>query len=164
MTNIINFYLGKIPDSNKRYLSDILSFNNSTLETDHFYIQWLFPLEQPSNYNTQAPLLVASDRIEFAKNKIVRTNVLKSFNMMLEFYGFINKDSFIVINKPLFDQKKQWLTPNNHNFLRITRIITSMRLMGFISESDAFRKCVLNISNMYPHIISADTKKYWALA
>ena len=44
-------------DHRGRLLSHILGFSLDELEFHHDYIQWLFPLPEPSGANPSAPLL-----------------------------------------------------------------------------------------------------------
>ena len=54
---IVDFYRNKQPDSEGRFLNDILGWDDARLEYAHDYIQWLFPLTTPSQFNPDAPLL-----------------------------------------------------------------------------------------------------------
>jgi hypothetical protein len=42
-SKIVDFYKGKIPDSEGRMIYDIYKYDYSELEGIHNYIQWLFP-------------------------------------------------------------------------------------------------------------------------
>ena len=68
-------------------LSDIHGFDFHELEFNHDYIQWLFPLPEPSGANASAPLLSKDDIAAFASDESLRKALLQSFELMLQFYG-----------------------------------------------------------------------------
>ena len=45
---IVGFLEGKTPDHRGRTLSMVLAFSDERAEQTHDYIQWLFPLDEPS--------------------------------------------------------------------------------------------------------------------
>lgn len=54
---LIAFLLGNGTDNRGRYLSDLWKKGYFFLETSHDYIQWMFPLDTKSQYNSKAPVL-----------------------------------------------------------------------------------------------------------
>ncbi|MDZ8083498.1 MAG: opioid growth factor receptor-related protein [Nostoc sp. DcaGUA01] len=54
---IVPFYLGEQPDSEDRTIADIWAWDYEELEYVHNYIQWLFPLPEPSAFNPHAPIV-----------------------------------------------------------------------------------------------------------
>ena len=106
------------------------------------YIQWLFPTKQASQFNPNAPLLNDQDIAEFAKDKKLRDKLLASFDLMLNFYGF-GRDGLSIFHSDDWDTKStNWIKPGNHNFLRITRILMSLSLLG-LKEYDPSRNSIL---------------------
>jgi len=53
-SRIIAFY-GTEPDHRVRYLHEIQQWPGGQLEAVQDYIQWLFPLPEPSGFNAAAP-------------------------------------------------------------------------------------------------------------
>lgn len=51
------FYLGKEADSQGRTIEEIWEWDHEDLEDTHDYIQWLFPLQERSAFNPDAPVL-----------------------------------------------------------------------------------------------------------
>jgi len=95
--------------------------------------------------------------------------IRKSFDLMLDFYGFriASEDDGNISIKPaphFSERARQWLTPNNHNFLRITRIMKSLSLLGLQREAAAFWKCLDDVYEKEPEVIGPVTKRYWDLA
>jgi hypothetical protein len=137
-SRLLGFYQGGVSDSEGRYLDEILAFSDEQLEECHDYIQWLFPLDEPSRFNKNAPLLTESELSVFREDKAVQENFTKALKRIFEFYGFdLNiendgNDDFVTF-KLMDDYKDKWdnwLRPMNHNLLRITRIFKSMILFG----------------------------------
>jgi Iap family predicted aminopeptidase len=57
-----------------------------------------------------------------------------------------------------------WLCGQNHNHLRITRIIRSVRLLKGDAEANAFRQHILGRASGPTSHVSAETRAYWAAA
>ena len=61
LSNLVAFYRENAPDSEGRTLSQLWAWDDERLEEVHDYIQWLFPLPEPSQFNPDAPLLTPQD-------------------------------------------------------------------------------------------------------
>src|SRR5687767_8065769 len=83
---LVRFYHGDALDVRGRTLDDILAWDDEQLEAVHDYIQWLFPLDEPSRVNRDAPLLTAADRVAF-RQPTVAGNLRRALDRMLAFYG-----------------------------------------------------------------------------
>jgi hypothetical protein len=87
---------------------------------------------------------------------------------MVSFYGLeARSGEQVTVNRApnLADKATIWLSPGNHNHLRITRILRCLSLLGLEAEADAFFDCLSEIyndqqSNPVP-AISDDTMRYW---
>lgn len=114
---LVTFYLN--------HVDKVHQFTEEELENRHDYIQWLFPLTEISQFNKNAPILDEETINQFKDNFFLRQNLKKSFNVMMHFYGFEYKPhlTWNEINN-------HWITEKNHNFLRITRIMKSMCILG----------------------------------
>jgi hypothetical protein len=163
---IVEFYKGASPDIEGRYIYDILNFDYEQLENIHNYIQWLFPLNKPSYFNKNAPILTKEEIIELRNNEIIKDNIIKSFKILLKFYGFSLNESE---NTPIIkkgnnfnDRIKYWMTNSNHNFQRITRILKFLKLMGMENYASSFFNELQNLyNNGYDNIIEKYTYDYW---
>jgi hypothetical protein len=90
---------------------------------------------------------------------------------MLVFYGFelVEDDPLRVVPSESFpEQSTNWLELSNHNHLRITRILKSLRLLGLEEESAAFFRCLAGLygkeSATAAPRISEETFHYWRSA
>ena len=165
---LIPFYLGLGPDNQGRMIDDILSWNSERLENVHDYIQWLFPLQDKSASNSSAPLLTKEEIDEFRNNPLLRAKILESFNKLMEFYGFVcrkEKDILVMARSNKFtEQSRNWLTKHNHNFLRITRILKCLMLLGLEEYARIFMTSLEKVYNDYQQIIGEETISYWRKA
>lgn len=113
MSQIIQYLQGSGIDHRGRKLSEVLSADDTFLEQEHDYIQWLFPLREAS-YNVESAPVITEEEVKKAKvDKSVQDNMNKSLGRMTKFY--LGND--------------HWLVPREHNHLRITRIIKSTRMI-----------------------------------
>lgn len=91
---IIRFYDPETPadqakDAHDRTLEQILSWSDVQLERCHNYIQMLFPLPEGSLFNWEAPVITPEVLIAFRSRKELRDSLRRSFERMLNFYGFV---------------------------------------------------------------------------
>lgn len=87
---------------------------------------------------------------------------------MLEFYGLECKknSSAIEITKSVnFAQgQSDWLSISNHNYLRLTRILKCLSLLGYKDYTLALYQCLAEIYNENKNIIGEKTWNYWQKA
>jgi hypothetical protein len=168
---IIGFYSGTDPDLRGRYVQEIQAWPDDQLETAHDYIQWLFPLSEKSGFNVAAPVLTRESIQEFRTQPDLQQKLRGSFLRMMTFYGFETRfgKQITVTRAPNFAAKATgWLSPGNHNHLRITRILRCLTVLGLEAEAKAFFGCLSGVyddeqSKPMP-AISEDTMQYWRKA
>ena len=167
-SKLIEFYIGQGPDASGRMIDDILSWGYDQLEDVHDYIQWLFPLKEESAFNFYAPVVTITDIDIFRSNSKVREKLLLSFTKLLDFYGFelfVENEVPIIIKSNRFGQKsKNWLTRHNHNFLRITRILKSLVLLGCSNHAVAFLVALEDVYKSNSIVIGETSVGYWRSA
>ena len=165
---LVGFYRGDGRDHRGRLLSDIHAFDPHELESHHDYIQWLFPLPEPSGANAEAPLLSSEDIAAFASDESLRTALLQSFRMMMRFYGldlWEGRPDIKVARGARFAERRQvWLTRGNHNFLRISRILRSLTLLGLGGHATALLKSLEGLYVEEASTIGDTTMGYWRRA
>ncbi|MGZ3896759.1 MAG: opioid growth factor receptor-related protein [Flavisolibacter sp.] len=163
---IVEYYKGQAPDSEGRMLGEVQGWNFDRLERVHDYIQWLFPLNEPSSANPKAPILTESDIHAFQHSTLIRESLLASFRVLLSFYGLelMQTEAGIGINRKTSFKERSgtWLRNNNHNYLRITRILKCLQIAGLEAYARAF---FLVLQNIYQSpdgkLIGARTFRYW---
>lgn len=171
MSALISFYLGEAPDAEGRMWEDVMKFNHAQLEYVHDYIQWLFPSDEPSNFNTDAPLLSEEDQHAFHNNQILRDRLLQAFRKILDFYGFELHEKLhgeipwiYVVRSGDWDGAHQWVEVYNHNYLRITRILKCLRLCDQRHYALAFYYALDELYKEYGKRIGQRTFDFWTQA
>jgi hypothetical protein len=139
---IIGFFGGGRPDSEGRYLRDLQTWPDDRLEMVHDFIQWMFPLMEPSLVNPAAPVLDAETIAEFRAAPALQQALRKSWRRMLDFYGLEVLGQEVERGQDFGVKAQNWLHPGNHNHLRITRILKSLCLLGLEKEALAFFDCL----------------------
>lgn len=164
--NLIRFYHGFEANNNGATLEQMLQWDDLRLEQDHNYIQWLFPLDTQSGANPTAPILDQATMLQFRNNHPLQIQLSRSFRRMLTFYGLHMENGVYPPNiqrDQNFNARAAiWLTPPNHNFLRITRIIRSLHLLGKPDEGRALLRIMEDIlQNEGAGIIASSTMGHW---
>lgn len=161
---LVLFHSGRGTDHAGRLIGSIHQFDFRELEWTHDYIQWLFPLMTRSNFNDRAPLLTEEDRAAFHRDPVIRKNFRFSLELMWEFYGFRISDNGSLERTERWEERRDnWLTRDNHNLLRITRILRSSMLCGFIQEAQVFLDAVMKAAAERPGIIGR-SEEFWKTA
>ncbi|OOR98454.1 hypothetical protein B0187_08385 [Haemophilus paracuniculus] len=148
MQSIVEFLEGKAKDAYGRYLTDIwqLESNWRNLELAHNYIQWIFPLNEPSNEPfIKQPILTEQDCEKIQQSELAQQNLLRSFEMMLNFWGLTFENGQIFPKEDLNSRTHFWLRSYNHNQLRITRVIKCLSLLGQKDLAKLFQQAVISI-------------------
>ena len=164
---IVAFYRHEAADHRGRMLREIWTWDHDHLEMVHDYIQWLFPLREPSMFNSSAPLVTDNTVAAFAGDAALGNALKRSLVIMLDFYGLaLHEEADVRISEsPSFASRRgNWVVPYNHNHLRLTRILTSVRILGLPEYSAALFECLEKIGRASPDAISTETFGYWQRA
>jgi opioid growth factor receptor-like protein len=122
----------------------VLRFDDASLEYTHDFIQWLFPLRERSGANPSAPRLDDAAVAAFHDRPELRAALRRAYDRMLAFY----KSDF------------GWLTPGNHNHLRLTRMMISLRTLGLETEARELYAYVTGLAERRGGVTN-DTLGYW---
>ena len=163
MSKLTEFYRGTGTDSEGRSLADVWAFSDNELEAIHDFIQWLFPLVESSRFNPDAPLLTVADIDEFRADSRLRAHLGRSLDVFLGFLG-LREEEGRVTKAPDFESKADVWRFANHNWLRITRVLTSTRLLGLEDRSRAFFAFLKELKEEGRSGITNDTFRYWERA
>jgi Opioid growth factor receptor (OGFr) conserved region len=159
---ILRFTAGHGTDHRGRTLQKIREWDDARLEGVHDYIQWLFPLPEASAFNAQAPVLTGADIAAFRADPSLRAELLSSFRRLLEFYGYRLQGAAVVETAGHTAQAARWVTPGNHNFLRISRILRSLALLGLGVEAAGFLVALEKLhAGDAGRAIGATTLRHW---
>lgn len=145
--NFEKFLLAKEPDFKGRAIEDIWNFSDEQIEHIHDFIQLLFPLNEGSGAVFHGHYLNTLSSIDAIKsNDLAKKSILKSSKWFLDF----------------LERNRHWRRRQDHNYLRITRIIKSLRLLVSDQEADLFYQSVLSILNDEEKSkINYETLSYW---
>jgi len=164
--NLIGFYEGNATNQVGMSIGDIFDMTDEQLEDDHHYIQWMFPLPEKSLAVPTSPVLTQSDIDIFRNDFGLRGKMLKMVLKMFKFYGVESgkgeKDKGVIMKANNFEKKaKNWLTPHNHNYLRISRMLRSMTILGLEHMAKRLHLCLCGIYEENKGVISPTTKQFW---
>jgi hypothetical protein len=144
-SHLLDFYRGIGTDAAGRTIAVIWSWDHRRLEMVHDFIQWLFPLPDPSRFNPDAPLLTQTDIAAFRADTDLQDRVRRSLDLMLSFLG-LKRDGPGIARMAAFTDKAHWLEPTNHNHLRLTRIMLFLGHAGLKAEAANLLACLEDIA------------------
>lgn len=160
---LVEFYSGQVNDRGAS-LEQIWNWDDSRLEAQHDFIQWLFPI-MTKGVNPTAPPTNATTIQVFKQDKTLQRKMIKSLEVMLAFYGFTrDKSGAIQIGANFSEQAKNWLNPGNHNYRRITRILKSLSLHGLNADAKGFFHALQEVYDMHSDQIGKETFEIWKSA
>ena len=159
---IVNFYNHEGVDGAGRTLGYILERSDEWLENCHDWVQWVFPLKVPSQFNDHAPLLTDADI------RVLKSNpyIFFAAERMLEFMGIgVSYDDsrpeyFFYLADNFPKQAYTWLG-FNHNALRITRFLRSISLLGHQNLAAQLLDFMKLVGKERRWNISQNTINYW---
>ncbi|KAI1812210.1 hypothetical protein GGS20DRAFT_42151 [Poronia punctata] len=177
MRRLVDFFDPAVQgtDPKGRTLDEILSWSDTELERCHDYIQYVFPLAEQSAANYHAPVLDEETVVIFRNSPALQENVMRTLKRMVSFYGFALAEedeekisetaSLNILPNGNGNSRglSHWLVPMDHNHLRITRIIRSLRILGLGRAATDFRSALLRVQQSRPRV-SSRSVGYWRRA
>ena len=164
---LVRFFAGGADDQGRTH-AEILAWDDARLEQVHDYIQWLFPLPEPSGANPGAPVLDAETIAAIRISPEMQSRLRAAFLRMLVFYGFVLDGDAVLQGAGFARATAGWLHPGNHNYLRITRMLRSLRVLGLEHEAAIFWQALAALyredSLAGRHRITERSFAYWQQA
>ncbi len=145
---LLSFLQDVGPDHQGRYLSDIWQFSDQQIEGTHDFIQWVFPLAEPSGAFPDAPVLESAEIDLIHKSSPATMNLERSAQWFLDYLA----------------RSKGWLRAHDHNHLRITRMIKSERLLLGELAAESTRERVLQMAKKAKAPIAEIAYEHWRAA
>lgn len=142
------FLEGEGVDGRGRSLFEVLAFDDADLERHHDFIQWLFPLTERSGAVPDAPFLTPGEALAIRDSSLAQCALAAATDRIAAFYA----------------RNDHWLVAQDHNHLRITRIIRALRLLRGDEEANAFRDAILARVEATRAPVSARSRGYWTTA
>ena len=153
---LLAFYSDDGPNSSGYTLEQVLEWGDEDWELQHDFIQWLFATDEPSMFNPDAPVLDAPTIARFRADPLLRHRMRGAFDRWLAFCGVTRTDAGLSFDNP---NPSVWGRPN-HNWLRITRVLRSLSLLGLTDEAQAFFTLLISIRSRF----DPTTWGYWERA
>ena len=145
MTSLCSFLTGHETNSSGWLLSHVWKFNDTQIENTHTFIQWVFPTDEPSRAIPGSPVLDEEQILEIQNSEQAKQNLSKSAEW---YFDFLRRNNF-------------WRKPHDHNHLRITRVIKSLRLLCGDDEADNFKEQFWQLLGTDISQIPSKTIEYW---
>jgi Opioid growth factor receptor (OGFr) conserved region len=133
---LTRFFAGGTDDTGRSF-DEILGWDDARLEMVHDYIQWIFPLPERSGANPWAPVLDTQSVAAIRGNAEMQGRLRTAFQRMLIFYGFALEGDGVVEGPRFAAASRNWLHAGNHNHLRLTRMLRSLRVLALEREAAA---------------------------
>ncbi len=153
MVDLISFYLNESPDRLGRTLAEIWAMSDQQLLESRDVTGWLFPLAERSVTNAAAPVLSEKQLACFREDRRLQRNLLQSFQRLMQVFGLLYTHGEVQQIAHL----EIWMNLN-HNWLRFTRILRSLTLLGLHDEALAFYRFLDR------KIGNAHSMSYWRTA
>ena len=168
-------------DSSGRTLSSILALPDTSLEFCHDYIQQLFPLPETSSFHPSSPTIDEATFTAFRSRPELRDRLADSLTRMLHFYGFEpsssssqrqqagepnpNLNLVEIVRGANYDRaSRNWVKRFDHNHLRMTRIIRSLRVLGLETHARCLFRALVSVYDHGRSGISARSVIFWTRA
>ena len=145
---MIGFLEGTGVDSYGRRLDQILTESAEYWERTHDFIQWLFPLTEVSRSVRNAPVLTDDEIKQIRESETAQTNIQRSVLRYKEFLAGTTK----------------WRSGYDHNHLRISRVIKSLRLLVSDEAANSFKYWVAGQLGDQIDGVHAESQRQWRLA
>ena len=145
MASLCSFLTGHETNSSGWLLSHVWKFNDTQIENTHTFIQWVFPTDEPSRATPGSPVLDEEQISEIQNSETAKTNLKKSAEW---YFNFLRRNSL-------------WRKPYDHNHLRITRVLKSLRLLCGDDEADYYKQQFWQLLGSDVSRIPSKTIEYW---
>ena len=120
---LLQFFTEQIPHPKHGLHSEILKKNDEFWEATHDFIQWVFPLTERSSSIRNAPILVPEDIEAIKLSPLAQENLERA----------------VLRYKQVLAGSAKWRSGYDHNHLRISRVIKSLRLLINDESADGFK-------------------------
>jgi hypothetical protein len=111
----------------------------------HDYIQWLFPLPSRSLAQPDAPVLSEREIAAIRNDAVCQQHLREAAERMARFY----------------ETNRSWLVRNDHNHLRITRIVRSLHILVDDAAARGFLQRILALHQAAGEPVHPTNVGYW---
>ena len=142
---VLGFLNGTAADIHGRTFDDVMAFSDEQIERTHNFVQWLFPLPEPSLSVPGSPCLTDAEITTIKDSGAAIANLNMAADWFLDFLA----------------RNRHWIKPYDHNHLRITRVIKSLRLISGDEAADQFKTAVIGLAYEGIKLINGRTRQFW---
>ena len=142
---VLGFLNGTVADIHGRTFDDVMAFSDEQIERTHNFIQWLFPLTEPSLSVPGSPCLSDAGITTIKDSGAAVANLNIAADWFLDFLA----------------RNQHWIKPYDHNHLRITRAINSLRLLSGNEAADQFKAAVIRLASDGIELVNGRTRQFW---
>jgi hypothetical protein len=176
----VAFYMGVGYDGSGRHPTHYYMASRTAWGRNHDMIQWAFPLNVPSQFNPNAPLL---DLEQLKQDPFLKELKLTQLCMLYFYLGSVGIGIHRTLDTALGDlvetdgviytffpfaldngMSYQTFTEENHQHLRMTRVLTSLRLFGHNYIALQLGEFLLQLAEENPQMINNTTREFWLKA
>ena len=144
MNKIYDFLTGGIDHAGRTH-AFICNQSDEWIESTHDFIQWLFPIEDERSRGTFIPELSVDEVEMIKKSDEAQKAMLLSASRMRRFWS----------------KNQHWVTEHDHNHLRMTRCIKSLRLLVGDEEAQKMKVWLSSLLGPNAKLISSTSLNYW---
>ncbi|TDP84584.1 opioid growth factor receptor-like protein [Aquabacterium commune] len=149
-------------DHRQRTLDEALGWDDAMLESTHDFVQWWFPLAEPSAFSHHAPMASLSEFEILGNDERVRVGVERAMHRMLRFYGLRLNASGVIEKTDQWDvRSRNWACRHTHNDLRLTRMLKSLSLLGQRAHARVLLAALEQIVNEERASSEATPLRFW---
>lgn len=145
MSEIIAFLQLTYTNQSDKDFNQILAMDNEELEYTHDWVQWLFPLLEPSLAVPDSPIMTLEDVRAIQKSIDLKATYWLGVSRVVDF----------------FVSTKYWLKYTDHNHKRITRIIRSMKLILGNDDAMLFYDMIMKLNEDAGNPVAWVNREYW---
>lgn len=132
MSQLTEFYTADGLDAEGRTFGDIMALSLHEMESTCDFVQWLFPLPEPSDFYPEAPLLTKEDQRTIASGTLSSQRLFDALDKFLYYCGIQKTLAGPIEKADNFDKRKHILFSGfNHNHRRMTRVLACLTIFGW---------------------------------
>ena len=145
MSKLTDFLLHEGKTDSGLHFSDVIYMKKDELETTHDYIQWIFPLPEPSRFVPGSPVLTQEEYDALHKGLYHLDRLVMAKGRFLTF----------------LDEYDGWMVDIDHNHARISRVLKCLSLFRGLEYSSKFWDQVFYLLARANKDVSQQTKNFW---
>ncbi len=154
LSPLLAYIEGTGRDSSGMTMDQVLEKDPSWYERSHDFVQWLLPTRRRSLYEPGAPTLTDDDLRAFRVRSDLQRRYLRGASRMERFLGLQNGQG----------GRPSWVRDRDHNHKRISRLLESLRDLGFQDRADQVLAAVMGVATEFPGVINAESVEFWKRA